>query len=145
MTERLLRDIVADHPMISATQDTTVRAACKLMAKNKISSILVVDDGKLHGIFTERDALVKVLVEGRDPDKTPLSDVMVPDPQTVRADQYLAYALLLMIDGGFRHVPVIDDDGKVIGVVSARDALGQDMVRLERELQRRETLENPRS
>lgn len=143
--ERVLRDIVADRQLISCAPDASVRAACKQMAEHRVSAMLVMENKKLIGIFTERDALVRVLVEGRNPDKTPIADVMVRDPQTVRAALPLAYALLLMVEGGFRHAPVVDDAGQVIGMVSARDALGQDMVRLERELSRRETLENPRS
>jgi len=145
MSERVLSEIVAGRKLISCLPGETVRDACRTMAANKVSAMLVIEKGKLIGIFTERDALVKVLVEGRNPDKTAISEVMVHDPQTVRGALPLAYALLLMTEGGFRHAPVVDDEGQVIGMVSARDALGQDMVRLERELERRETLENPRS
>ena len=67
---------------------------------------------------------------------------MVADPQTIRADKPLAYALHMMAEGGFRHVPVVDDLGAPVGMVSARDALGQDIVDLERELRRQESLES---
>ena len=88
-----------------------------------------------------REALNKVLAGGLDPDSTQVSQVMVKDPQTIRADKPLAYALQFMADGGFRHVPVVDADGTPLGMVSARDALGNDMVQLERDLQFREHLE----
>lgn len=141
MPRRIIRDLLAGRTLVSGSKDMTVRAACRLMAEKKIGALLVVEAGRIAGIFTERDALNKVLAAGLDPDRTLLSQVMVADLQTIRADKPLAYALHLMAEGGFRHVPVVDDDGSPLGMVSARDALGQDIVDLERELKRREELE----
>lgn len=145
MATRLIEDVISGRKLVSAAKNDTVRTACRLMADEKVGAMLVMDGDKLAGIFTERDALVKVLVGNLDPDKTKLADVMVRNPQTVRAVQPIAFALLVMVEGGFRHVPVVNDDGKVVGMISSRDAMGEDFVRLERELDRRETLENPRS
>ncbi len=145
MPQRTIGDIIAGHKPVSGHRKMTVREGCKIMGAAKVSSLLVMDGEHLEGIFTERDALLKVLVESRDPDKTLLEEVMVREPQTVRAEQSMAFALLVMVEGGFRHVPVVDDRGRVVGMISARDAMGEDFVRLERELERRETLENPRS
>jgi len=111
------------------------------MAEKKIGALLIVENSQIAGIFTERDALNKVLAGGLDPDSTQVSQLMVRDPQTIRADKPLGYALQFMADGGFRHVPVVDGDGAPLGMVSARDALGSDMVQLERDLQFREHLE----
>ena len=141
MSKRTIRDIVAGQKLISASKDMTVRAACCLMAEKKIGAILVLEDGRIVGIFTERDALSKVLATSLDPDTALLSQVMAHDPQTIRADKPLAYALQMMADGGFRHVPVVDDQGGPVGMVSARDALGQDMVEFERDMKRLEALE----
>ena len=141
MPTRLISNIIAGRPLVSGTTDMTVRAACRLMAEKKIGALLLVDNNRIAGIFTERDALNKVLAGGLDPDSTQVSLVMVKDPQTIRADKPLGYALQFMADGGFRHVPVIDDDGTPLGMVSARDALGNDMVQLERDLKFREHLE----
>ena len=141
MSKRIIRDIVAGQKLISASKDMTVRAACCLMAEKKIGAILVLEDGRIVGIFTERDALSKVLATSLDPDTALLSQVMAHDPQTIRADKPLAYALQMMADGGFRHVPVVDDQGGPVGMVSARDALGQDMVEFERDMKRLEALE----
>jgi CBS domain-containing protein len=120
----------------------TVRAASKLMVEKKIGALLVVENGRIAGIFTERDALNKVLAVSLDPDTTALSQVMVADPQTIRADKPLAYALYMMAEGGFRHVPVVDGNGAPLGMVSARDALGQDIVELERDMKHLEDLES---
>ncbi len=141
MPTRIISNIIDGRPLVSGTTDMNVRAACRLMAEKKIGALLLVDNNRIAGIFTERDALNKVLAGGLDPDSTQVSQVMVKDPQTIRADKPLAYALQFMADGCFRHVPVVDADGTPLGMVSARDALGNDMVQLERDLQFREHLE----
>ena len=141
MPTRIISDIIDGRPLVSGTTEMTVRAACRVMAEKKIGALLIVENSRIAGIFTERDALNKVLAGGLDPDVTQVSQVMVRDPQTIRADKPLAYALQFMADGGFRHVPVVDGDGAPLGMVSARDALGNDMVQLERDLQFREHLE----
>ncbi len=141
MPQRLIRNIIAGHSLVSATGDMTVRDACRIMAQKHIGALLIIDQGRIAGIFTERDALNKVLAGSLDPDTTRLAAVMVANPQTIRDDRPLAHALHMMADGGFRHVPVVDADGTPLGMVSARDALGNDMVQLERDLQFREHLE----
>lgn len=141
MPQRIIGNIIAGRSLVSAAGDMTVRAACRLMAEKKIGAVLVLENQHITGIFTERDALNKVLAASLDPDQTKLTEVMVRDPQTIAADKPLAHALLMMVDGGFRHVPVVDAQGVPLGMVSARDALGQDMVDLERNIQRIEALE----
>ena len=141
MPNRIISNIIAGQSVVSASKETTVRAACTLMAQKRIGALLVVENNRIAGIFTERDALNKVLAGSLDPESTTLAQVMVRDPQTIRADKPLGYALQFMVDGGFRHVPVIDANGAPLGMVSARDALGADMVQLERNQQFREHLE----
>jgi CBS domain-containing protein len=141
MPKRIIANIIAGSTLYTASPDTTVRTACRAMAEKKIGALLILEKGQIAGIFTERDALNKVLAASLDPDATLLSQVMVRDPQTIRADKPLGHALYMMSEGGFRHVPVVDGDGAPIGMVSARDALGQDMVDLERDMRRMEELE----
>lgn len=141
MPKRIIGNIIAGRTLYTATPETTVRTACRAMAEKRIGALLILEKGRISGIFTERDALNKVLAASLDPDATALAQVMVRDPQTIRADKPLAYALHMMSEGGFRHVPVVDDDGAPLGMVSARDALGQDMVDLERDMRRLEELE----
>ncbi|HRE17464.1 MAG TPA: CBS domain-containing protein, partial [Rhodocyclaceae bacterium] len=119
MSKRVIRDVIEGRPLITAKKDMTVRAACQEMAARKIGALLVVDRRKIQGIFTERDALVKVLAAGLDPETTLLSQVMVAEPLTIRDARPLSHALHMMADGGFRHVPVVDDDGHPVGMVSA--------------------------
>ena len=141
MPRRTIENVIAGRPPIVGRSDMSVRDACCLMAEKRIGALLIVDDGRLAGIFTERDALNKILAARRDPDATRVADVMVRDLQTIGPEKPLAYALYLMAEGGFRHVPVVDASGTAVGMVSARDALGQDMVELERDMKRLEELE----
>ena len=141
MPKRMIRDVGADRTLITAAPEMTVRAASRLMAEKKIGALLVLGGGSIAGIFTERDALNKVLAAGLDPDATPLSAVMVADPLTIMDDRPLSHALHMMAEEGFRHVPVVDADGRAVGMVSARDALGQDMVELESDMRRMEAME----
>lgn len=141
MPTRIISNIIAGRPLVAGTSEMTVRAACCLMAEHKIGALLIVDNKRIAGIFTERDVLNKVLAGGLDPDTTQVAQVMVQNPQTIRADKPLGYALQFMVDGGFRHVPVVDANDAPVGMVSARDALGNDMVQLERDLKFREHLE----
>jgi CBS domain-containing protein len=120
---RPISEILRLRPLVSAQPGMSVRDAAELMARERIGALPVVREGRLIGIFTERDALVRVLARGLDPEQTPVSEVMTADPVTIDARRPFRHALQMMVDGGFRHVPVVDG-GSVVGVVSARDALG---------------------
>jgi CBS domain-containing protein len=141
MPNRRISNVIAGQSLVTATREMTVRAACRLMAEKRIGAMLIVENNKIVGIFTERDALNKVLATSVDPDTTTLAQVMVSNPMTIGSDKPLGFALAMMADGGFRHVPVVDENGAPLGMVSARDALGQDMLELEKEMKRREDLE----
>lgn len=105
---------------ITLPRDTIVREAVQLMARRRIGAIMIVEDDKLLGIFTERDAMIRIVAEARDPDKTTLGEVMTPDPQTVKASDSVVLALDLMSQRGFRHLPVMEG-GQLYGIVSIRD------------------------
>ncbi len=126
MPQRAIRAIIGDQNPVTTSSDITVAAAARLMKQNRIGALLVVDGGRLAGIFTERDALFRVVAEGRDPSATRISEVMTRNPRTIEADRPFGHALHLMYEGGFRHVPVVEDT-RPIGMVSARDALGPDL------------------
>jgi CBS domain-containing protein len=87
----------------------------------------------------ERDALIRVLAEGRDVQGTRLADVMTPNPRTIHPDKSFAEALQMMYGGSFRHVPVVED-GRPVGMVSARDALGPELEAFVYELLRQEQI-----
>jgi len=120
---RSIRMIIEQQEIVSSPAKTTVSEAARLMKKTGVGAVMVVEDGKLVGVFTERDALFRVIAEGRDVQTTRLVDVMTRDPQTIHPDKPFAHALHIMYEGGFRHVPVVED-GRPIGMISTRDALG---------------------
>jgi CBS domain-containing protein len=126
MEQRPIRTIIEQQKPISANADTSVAAAARLMKRHHIGALLVMEGGRLAGIFTERDALFRVLAEGLDAAQTELSEVMTPNPRTISPDRPFGHALHLMYEGEFRHVPVVEN-GEALGMVSARDALGPDL------------------
>ena len=97
---------------------------------------MVVDNRRLVGIFTKRDAVFRVIARDLDSHTTRLVDVMTREPITIKPDNSFGYALLVMHENGFRHVPVIEN-GKLIGVVSARNALDPDLEEFVAESERR--------
>lgn len=136
MFSQRIRSVMEKKKLLTAPPETTVSQAAKLMAKSNVGAVMVVENGCLIGIFTERDALVRVIAKGRDTQATKLADVMTSDPQTVDPNKTFGYALLMMHENGFRHVPVIEN-GKPIGIVSSRNALDPDLEEFVAEAQRR--------
>jgi CBS domain-containing protein len=137
MTQRTIRMIIQDQEPVTAPATITVGEAARLMKQSHVGALMVVDDGKLAGVFTERDALFRVIAEGRDLNTTRVCDVMTPNPRTIHPDRPFAYALHMMHEGAFRHVPVVED-GRPVGMVSARDALGPELEAFVYELLRQE-------
>jgi len=139
MPQRLVRSIIESQTLVTAPADATVADAARLMQRHRVGALLVVERERLAGIFTERDALFRVIAEGRDPQATLVRDVMTRDPQTIAPDRPFGHALHLMFEGGFRHVPVIDN-ARLVGVVSTRDALGMELKEFLSELETRERI-----
>ena len=137
MPQRPIRTIIENQQIVTTHASTTVAEAARLMKQSNVGALMVVERGRLVGIFTERDALFRVVAEERDPSATPLSSVMTAHPQTIGPDKPFGHALLMMYESGFRHVPVVEH-GKPIGMVSARDALGPELQEFESELERRQ-------
>src|SRR3954463_5762746 len=137
MRDRPIRSLIATQNPVTAGPDMTVADAAYLMKERRVGAVLVISEGRLAGIFTERDALFRVIAEGRDPAKTELQDVMTANPRTITPDRPFGHALHMMHEGGFRHVPVVEG-GAPLGVVSARDALGPELEAFVAELDKRE-------
>ena len=123
---RTIRNIVQDQEILTAPSKTSVADAASMMKRCRVGAMLVVDDNRLVGIFTERDGLYRVVAEQRDVRKTTLAEVMTANPQNISPDEPFSRALHMMHAGGFRHVPVVEN-GSPIGIVSARDALGPEL------------------
>jgi CBS domain-containing protein len=139
MPIRSLRSIAASQRPVTFGADVPVVHVARTMRERQVSAAMVVSGTRLVGIFTERDALFRVLAEGRDPQTTSVGDVMTRDPQTIDPARPFVDALRMMHDGHFRHVPIVED-GRPIGMVSARDALHADFTELVEILATHETL-----
>jgi CBS domain-containing protein len=105
----------------------TVTEAMRAMQREHRGCVLVTDDGtmssKLIGIFTERDVLFRIVDKGRNPAALPIGDVMTPNPENLAARATVAYVLNKMSVGGFRHVPVVDDEHRPVCVISVSDVV----------------------
>ena len=139
MTERTVKQIIEGHQPVIASADTTVQEAARLMKEHNIGALMVVDGDKLAGVFTERDALFRVLAAGLEA-STPVSTVMTANPQTIAPDSPFSAALHVMHEGHFRHLPVVEE-GRVIGVISVRDALGPELESFVYEMLRQEQIQ----
>jgi CBS domain-containing protein len=139
MPQRRVRDVIANQRALLLPADTSVQEAARRMKSESAGAALIVDGQRLVGIFTERDALQRVLAAGRDARATRLADVMTADPRTIGPERPMGLALLMMYEGGFRHVPVVER-GRPIGIVSARDALGPELREFEHEIERRDQI-----
>jgi CBS domain-containing protein len=93
------------------------------MVEHGVGSVLVMEDEALRGIFTERDALRIFVATRRNPDHTRLADAMTEAPRTLHPDATPRDAAHLMAVGKFRHMPIVDSDGQILGVVSQRDLI----------------------
>jgi CBS domain-containing protein len=92
------------------------------MVQREIGAVLVERDARAVGIFTERDVLRRVVLRGLDQGR-PVSEVMTRDPEALGADDSIAFALNRMIVGGYRHLPIVDDQGKPGAVLSLREVV----------------------
>jgi CBS domain-containing protein len=140
MPYRPIRTIIKDQKLLTCAGSITVVEAARLMRVNRIGALMIVEDGKLAGIFTERDALFRVIANERDAKTTQVAEAMTRNLQTIDPDKPLGHALHLMNEGGFRHVPVVEN-GQPVGMVSARDALGPELEDFAHELLLREQIE----
>lgn len=126
MFDMPVKDVMARRAILKATPAVHVRKAARMMADKNAGAVLVIDHDRLVGICTERDIVFRVVAQGLDPATTRLADVMTRDPHVVAPDKPFGYALLVMHERGFRHMPVVQD-GKVIGMVSARSVMDPDL------------------
>ncbi|MDO8596046.1 MAG: CBS domain-containing protein [Sulfuricaulis sp.] len=136
-----IRTIIEDQEPLTAPAKTTVGEAARLMKQSRVGAVMVVEGGKLVGIFTERDALFNVIANGLDAQTTRLAEVMTLDPRTIHPDRPLGDALQLMHVSGFRHVPVVEN-GRPVGMVSARDAFGEELENFIYELLRQKQIKD---
>ena len=139
MFDRSIKSIMElerEH-FLTAPPHTTVSDAARLMATRNAGAVLVVQDERLVGIFTERDVVFRVIAKDLDPAATPLESVMTPSPRTLEPNRTYGHALLLMQENGFRRVPVVQE-GRLLGIVSSRNAMDPELEEFVSEQRRRE-------
>ena len=106
------------RPINSVSPDTSITESVRLMNDQNIGALLVMEDDKLAGIFTERDALTKVLVAGIDPVNTKISEVMTKDPFCVDPSTTIEEAMGIVTNRRIRHLPILHN-GELVGIVSS--------------------------
>jgi CBS domain-containing protein len=120
----ILRDPIRDLPpkrAVSVPAATSVGEAIRVLQERHFGALLVTEGTKVVGIFTERDVLNKIAGKPVDLKTTAVATVMTRNPETLGPDDTIAYALNKMHLGGFRHIPIVADDGAPVGIVSVRD------------------------
>jgi CBS domain-containing protein len=122
----LIRNLLKNQVTVSAEVHQTVLEVARMMVDHNIGAVPVLKNGRLFGIFSERDLMNRVVVDGKDPARTAVSEVMTEDPLTVGPNDNLETCMTLMRRHGFRHLPVCEG-GDLKGVVSLRDILLHDL------------------
>jgi CBS domain-containing protein len=124
-----VRDLLArkgDSNVVTISPEQTVVEGARLMNEQGIGGLLVVEDGELIGVFTERDVLRRVVAERVDPATTPIREVMTPDPITCSPETFLDECRSLMTERRIRHLPVVGKDD-LVGVVTIGDLLAMEV------------------
>jgi CBS domain-containing protein len=128
MAERTVFQAMSRRHVISLGPGATVHEAACVMTRANCGSVLIIDThSALLGILTERDLMTRVLAKALDPATTLVNKVMTPHPRCIPPEFKVADAVLIMIERGFRHLPVVADGGRILGVFSARDALPREL------------------
>jgi len=125
---------LARTPPVVLSRWTRVSDALRQMVRCDVGAAAVVDGQRAIGIFTERDAVVRVLLEGREPAMTPVSDVMTTPMLSVGPLDDPHDARRIMVAKGIRHLPVVDPDGRVVGMLSLRDVMADEIDDLEHQV-----------
>ena len=126
----LLRIAHIPPPVIDP--NASVLDAVGVMARDRVGALAVVEKAVMRGIFTERDVMLRVVKLGRDPGATLVRDVMTAEVKTVNDATSLEDAIEVMLDGHLRHLPVIDGNGRILGMLSIRAILEEKMQDLSR-------------
>jgi CBS domain-containing protein len=127
MAERRVFEPVSQKRVVSLGPNATVREAAGVMTRANCGSVLIMEPpDALLGIVTERDLMTRVLARGVDPERTTLREIMTPNPQCVSPETLVSDAVVIMLERGFRHLPIVGN-GRILGVFSVRDALPREI------------------
>lgn len=108
---------------VAVAPSTPVAEVLKILVVNTIGCVMITEGEKVVGIFTERDALLKLNTQAGELGGRPIAEFMTPHPQMLSVDDKIAFAVQRMDLGGYRHVPLVDGEGQLVGVISVRDIL----------------------
>jgi CBS domain-containing protein len=125
---------IAQVPPPTVESHVSVMDAVRVMARDKVGAVLVVEKSKLAGIFTERDLMLRVVNEQRDPAATLVRDVMTDDVMTVTEASTHEEASTVMLMEHLRHLPILGGEGKVLGLLSMRALLEERLQDLRQEM-----------
>jgi len=125
---------IAHVPPAAVPPTATVLEAVEVMAEHGVGAVAVVDKGRLQGIFTERDVMLRVVLRGRDTKETRLAEVMTSPAETIDEETSEEDALVQMVERHVRHLPIVARDGALKGVLSIRNLLEHRIDELAREL-----------
>lgn len=129
--DSLLR--LSQHPPVVIDPKSSVLSAVELMSKNRVGAIGVVDGEKLIGIFTERDVMERVVLRRLDPNSTPVDSVMTSPVESVASNDDPEAALERMVERHIRHLPICDDRSQILGMLSIRNLLQNQLDKANRE------------
>ena len=128
MNQRTVYQSMPRRLLVSLPPGASVHEAACVMTRANCGSVLVVGAGtQLLGIVTERDLMTRVLAKALPPDRTLVSEVMTRNPYCVTPETLVSDAVLIMIERGFRHLPIVGPAAKILGVFSVRDALPREI------------------
>lgn len=130
---RTIRNILANREIFSLSPTMSAEEAARYMAERNVGAVVVLEQGELAGLLSERDILTKVVATARDPKKTRVSEIMSVNLVLVDANRTYEDCLALMKQNAIRHLPVVDN-GKLLGLVSLRDLLQVDVSEKEDEI-----------
>ena len=114
---------IARTPLVTVSPNTTVMEAVRIMDQESIGAVAITEHQRLVGMFSERDLMLRVVSERRDPEQVLIGDVMTAPVETIHRDSTADEALKLMLDKHIRHLPIEDRDGKLAGMISMRSLL----------------------
>ena len=128
MAERTVFQSMSHKHVLSLGSNANVREAACAMTRANCGSVLIMEPpDNLLGILTERDLMTRVLAKALDPQQTQVRQVMTPNPICVPPETPVSDAVLIMIERGFRHLPIVAPGAKIMGVFSVRDALPREI------------------
>ena len=119
---------------VAIESSATVMDALQEMEKAKVGAILIIDGAQLNGVFTERDLMMRVVLKAKNPESTPVTDVMTSPVLTIAKDKEPDDVLKLMQEKHIRHLPLVNDTGDVEGMISIRHLLTEKVAHLTQEL-----------